>query len=334
MVNILIKPDWQLKEAEATPESHYLNRKTFLKSMGLGLASALVLGCDKKTSQPSKKARHPSKLYDAKFAPSKFPAKRNRSFDKVPGRDITSEVLSTSYNNYYEFTQVKEEVWSLAANFVTNPWKIKVSGLSHKPREYDLEDLVRRFPLEERVYRFRCVEAWAMVVPWVGIPLSQIISFLKPLSKARYVRFVGWYRPEQAKGQKEISSYTWPYYEALRMDEAMNPLTMFTVGMYGHPLTKQNGAPVRLIVPWKYGYKSMKGITEIEFLEKKPGTFWNDAVPSEYGFYSNVNPRVPHPRWSQASERVLGFGREERIATLPYNGYGKYVAKLYNGREV
>ena len=329
MANIIIKPEWYLSDREASPQDMYLNRRAFLQKAGTSLAAGALLACGEKFSQ-TKKARSPTKQYDSQFGKGSFPPQKNKKFRSVPGRSISSELLASSYNNYYEFTQDKEKVWLLAAHFKTRPWSIEVGGLTHKPRRYDLEDLVRRFPLEERVYRFRCVEAWSMVVPWVGIPLAKLIQFFKPLSRASYVRFVGWKRPEEAPGQR-YGSYNWPYYEALRMDEANNELTMFTVGMYGHALSKQNGAPARLIVPWKYGYKSMKGITRIEFLDKKPPTFWNDAAPKEYGFYSNVNPKVHHPRWSQAKEQSIGAN--SKIPTLAYNGYGKFVAGMYNAKE-
>ena len=336
MPHIILPKEWNLNKKNILEESTYFNRKEFLKKLGL-MSSALVLAtCDKKFSQDkksSKETKDPRKQYDPTFAKSSFPPSQNSKFQSVPKRLVTPSLLATSYNNYYEFTQNKEAVWILASKFNTRPWQIGVSGLvSPKTKKYyDLEKLVKSFSLEERIYRFRCVEAWSMVVPWIGISMAKIISFLNPLSKARYVRFVGWERPLEAPGQRQVSSYTWPYYEALRMDEAMNQLSLFTVGMYGKPLTKQNGAPVRLIVPWKYGYKSMKGITHIEFLEKRPGTFWNDAAPKEYGFYSNVNPKVPHLRWSQAKEQVLG--QKGKINTLAYNGYGKFVAKLYTGKE-
>ena len=329
MPNVIIRPEWCLKEKEATPQEVYLNRRAFLQKTAASLAAGALLACGEKLSQ-TKGTRNPVKQYDSQFAKDSWAPQKNKKFHSVAGRQLSSKLLVSSYNNYYEFTQDKEKVWLLAAGFKTRPWSIKVSGLTHKAHRYDLEDLVRRFPLEERVYRFRCVEAWSMVVPWVGIPLAKLIQFFKPLSRARYVRFIGWKRPEQALGQR-YGSYSWPYYEALRMDEANNELALFTLGMYGHALTKQNGAPVRLIVPWKYGYKSMKGITHIEFMEKKPPTFWNDAVPKEYGFYSNVNPKVPHPRWSQAKEQPVGEGT--KISTLAYNGYGNSVSKMYSGKE-
>ncbi len=341
MPNIILKRGWDLQDKIVTPEPLYINRKSFLAKSAQALMGLTLLSCNQKSKTTnsvidsvSKKPLSPETVYDPNFAKNSFPPKKNKSFLSVPKRKVTKERLASSFNNYYEFSQEKEKVWKLAIGFNTRPWTLTVGGEigSKKKRTYDLEALVRRFTLEERVYRFRCVEAWAMVVPWIGFPLKKLIRFLEPSSKARYMRFIGWERPEEAPGQRHPGSYSWPYYEALRMDEANNELALVAVGMYGHALTKQNGAPVRLILPWKYGYKSMKGITRIEFVEKKPSTFWYDAAPSEYGFYSNVNPKVPHPRWSQASEQVIG--EHGRIQTLPYNGYGKWVSRLYNGQEV
>ncbi|NIW25608.1 MAG: protein-methionine-sulfoxide reductase catalytic subunit MsrP, partial [Gammaproteobacteria bacterium] len=211
------------------------------------------------------------------------------------------------------------------------PWTVEVTGMCDNPKRWDLDMLVREFGLEERVYRFRCVEAWSMVVPWTGFALNKLLVASQPQSQARFVRFVSILRPDELPGQKKYDYYKWPYYEGLRLDEAMHELSFFTTGIYGHPLPKQHGAPLRIIVPWKYGYKSAKSIVKIELTNEQPHTFWNDSQPKEYGFYSNVNPGRDHPRWSQASERVLDSG--ERIATLMYNGYEAQVAGLYEGRD-
>ncbi len=323
MASIIIKPEWQLSAKEASSESDYLNRRSFLKKAGLFAMSGLSL-CYKKNVEGTE---DPASFYERRFLKDNFPPKKNSQFNLAAQRATTPVALASSYNNYYEFTTEKEDVWRLAKSFPVHPWSIEVKGLVEKSRRYDLEPLLKPFSLEERIYRFRCVEAWAMTVPWVGIPLGKFLRSLNPLSKVRYVRFVGWYKPDKAPGQRDSSYYNWPYYEALHIDEAMHELSLLAVGMYGRPLNRQNGAPVRLILPWKYGYKSMKGITQIEFWEKQPPTFWNDVAPREYGFYSNVNPEVPHPRWSQQRERVLG--RPGKFATLPYNGYGKWVAALY-----
>ena len=200
-------------------------------------------------------------------------------------------------------------------------------SLVDRPKVYDLDDLVRRMPLEERLYRFRCVEAWAMAVPWTGFPMKALINEVQPKSSARYVRMVTFQRPEQAPGQKSQPWYPWPYFEALTMEEAMNELTLLGTGIYGHALPKQHGAPIRLVAPWKYGFKSIKSIVSIEFTDKQPPTFWNKLAPSEYDFWANVNPNVPHPRWSQATERLISTG--ERVPSQLYNGYGEYVAHLY-----
>jgi len=254
-------------------------------------------------------------------------APRNARF-RVEGRSITAESIVARYNNFYEFCLEKEKVSELAAGFEARPWQIKVRGHVEKPLTLDVDDLLKRFALEERVYRHRCVEAWSIVVPWVGFPLAKFIEWVKPTPKARFLRMVSFYRPHQAPGQAEQTWYPWPYFEGLRLDEAMNELAFLVVGSYGHTLPNQNGAPIRLVVPWKYGYKSIKSITLFEFTDRQPSTFWSQVVPKEYDFLSNVNPAVPHPRWSQAQERDLSQGGK-LIPTLPFNGYAEYVAGLY-----
>jgi sulfoxide reductase catalytic subunit YedY len=211
--------------------------------------------------------------------------------------------------------------------FVTSPWQIEISGLVEKPMTLEMADLPKMFSLEERIYRLRCVEAWAMIVPWTGFPLSKLIERVSPRSEAKFVRFETFNKPEQCPGVQHVRDYPWPYFEGLRLDEAMNPLTMVVTGIYGKPLPKQHGAPVRMVVPWKYGYKSIKSIVKIEFVASQPTTFWEKLQPDEYPFESNVNPNVPHPRWSQATERMIDTG--DRVRTQLYNGYGNYVAKLY-----
>ena len=252
--------------------------------------------------------------------------KKNGKY-RVPERGITDYLLASRYNNYYEFTTSKTEVWKLAKNFTTKPWQIKIHGLVEKPITIDAEDLIKKFSLEERIYRFRCVEAWSMTVPWIGFPMAEFVKWCKPTSKAKYLSFKTVHRPNEMPGQKSSLYYQWPYYEGLRIDEAMNELALMTVGMYDKKIPNQNGAPLRTILPWKYGFKSIKSIVEIEFTKKQPHTFWNDAGPREYGFYSNIEPEVSHPRWSQATERLIDDG--SRIKTLPYNGYAKYVAAMY-----
>ena len=245
---------------------------------------------------------------------------------RVEDRTLTPSSISGRYNNFYEFTTDKAAVARLASGLTIDPWTIEVGGLVQKPFQIGFEDLVKKFPLEERIYRLRCVEAWSMVVPWVGFPFSKFVELCTPLAAAKYVRFMSFYRPEEAVGQRE-QEIPWPYYEGLRLDEAMNELTLMTTGIYGQPLPRQHGAPLRLIVPWKYGYKSAKSIVKIDFVAKQPRTFWNDLLPAEYTFLSNVDPDEAHPRWSQMSERDIGTGM--RIPTLKYNGYAEFVTSLY-----
>ncbi len=325
MANIIIRPGWQLPERSITPESVFLNRRRFLRQMGFvggGLLSAGLVGCNKSDSTESKTTDTAS----APAAPVKgFPAARNPEFN--PGWPLTNEHTAANYNNFYEFSTNKERVAKLVDKFVTTPWPIEIGGLADKPMTLDLQELADQMTLEERVYRFRCVEAWSMVVPWTGFPLSKLVEKVAPKREAKFIKFQTFNRPAQAPGMAGLSDYPWPYTEGLRMDEAMNPLTMVVTGIYGKPLPKQHGAPVRIIVPWKYGYKSIKSVVKIEFVTAQPPTLWETLAPSEYPFESNVNPAVPHPRWSQSMERVIDTG--DFIPTQPYNGYGKYVAQLY-----
>ncbi len=308
---IRVPAGWQIPEREAAPESAYWNRRRLLAAVGLLPASPLLRGA------PDGKAP--------------YPAQRNPEFADA-GRAITEEWAATGYNNFYEFDpQDKQAVKDKVAAFQIRPWTIEVTGLVAKPQTLDLDQLEKSMPLEERVYRFRCVEAWSMVVPWTGFPLHELIRRVEPKPEAKFVRFVTVHRPSQMPGIRQANWYPWPYFEGLRMDEAMNPLCLVATGLYGKPLPKQNGAPVRIVAPWKYGYKSIKSIVKIEFVAKQPATFWNQLQPAEYGFYSNVNPKKPHPRWSQATEKVIP--RMERVATLPYNGYEKWVAAMYAGKE-
>lgn len=314
----------QLPERLVTPEAVYMNRRKFLKSLGtLGIGAwALVNGCFDNTSageqwtDVSQSIPKPGGVY---------PLARNAKY--TVDRPLTNEIIAASYNNYYEFTTDKERVWKLAERFATRPWQVEVAGEVANPKTYDIDELIKKMPLEERVYRHRCVEAWSMIVPWSGFPLSALIKEVEPTSHAKYLRMLSFYRPAQAAGQKTQTWYPWPYYEGLTMAEAMNELTLMVTGVYGHELPKQHGAPLRLATPWKYGFKSIKGIVRIEFTREQPKTFWNDLAPDEYDFRANVNPKVPHPRWSQARERLIDTG--ELIPTLLYNGYGEYVAGMY-----
>jgi sulfoxide reductase catalytic subunit YedY len=307
---IRIPKGWELPEREATPEHIYVNRRQILNAAGFLGATSLLSGA-----------------VDSK---GPYPAKRNPEF--TLDRPVTEEWAATSYNNYYEFHPTdKQAVKNNVGAFVTRPWTIEVAGQVNKPGTYDLEDLIRKFPLEERLYRFRCVEAWSMAVPWTGFSFGDFIKSVEPKPEAKFVRTVTVNRPKQMPGMGMAPWYPWPYFEGLRMDEAMNPLTMLVTGLYGKPLPVQNGAPVRVITPWKYGYKSIKSVVRIEFVSRRPETFWNKQQPAEYGFYSNVNPKRPHPRWSQAVEKLIPT--MERRPTLPYNGYEKWVAEMYTGKE-
>jgi methionine sulfoxide reductase catalytic subunit len=309
-----------LKSSEITPEHVYLNRRQFLKAMGILGAGALVAsacapqGTDLPAQAPQPAATTPPDL------------KASAQMDELGDRLNTFEEI-THYNNYYEFSTDKREVAELAQNFKTSPWEVQVYGLVNKPQTFGLEDLLKLFPQEERIYRLRCVEAWSMVIPWTGFQLSHLLKAVEPLSNARYVRFETLMDPEQLPGQR-FKSYPWPYQEGLTMAEAMHDLTILGTGLYGQPLPPQDGAPIRLVVPWKYGFKSIKSIVKMELIEYEPETLWSTIAPQEYGFYANVNPKVSHPRWSQASERRIG--ESGRRATLMFNGYAEEVAHLYD----
>ena len=310
MANVIIRPSWHLPETEVTPERDYLNRRSFFKQMGMAAGAGLA-GAALAAPTPAQNL----KLY---------PGKQNPLYS--PRLKLTPEKWAVGYNNFYEFTTNKEGVRFLTGKFVTHPWKVSISGLCKKPFKIDAQQLISDMGVEQRVYRFRCVEAWSMVVPWNGFPLNKIIAKAEPTAKAKYVRFVTAFNPQQMPGIKFLPNYPWPYTEGMRLDEAMHDLTFVASGIYGKPLPKQNGAPLRLVVPWKYGFKSIKSIVKIEFVDKQPKTLWNALSPREYPFESNVEPDVPHPRWSQATERVLGTGL--RIKSLKFNGYNE-VAKFY-----
>lgn len=328
MSNIRIPKGWKIDESLATPERLYLDRRRFLRQTGIaGLgALAVATGC----GAPAETALPPAPQAGAGIAPPDgwkilYPATRSPKY--TLDRPQTDESVAARYNNFYEFTTDKEGVAALAAKFPYYPWQVEVTGLVKTPKIYGIDELLKLVPLEERLYRHRCVEAWSMAVPWTGIPLAALIKKLEPLSGAKFVRLVSFQKPELAPGQAMQTWYPWPYYEGVTMAEATNELAFLATGIYGHPMPMQHGAPIRLVTPWKYGYKSIKSIVKIEFVESQPPTFWNDFAPDEYGFVSNVNPAVPHPRWSQASERLIDTG--ERVPTLPFNGYGEFVASLY-----
>jgi sulfoxide reductase catalytic subunit YedY len=338
MANIILPPGWQGRDRDVTPEPVYRNRRAFVKQLGLGTVallsgtSALACGGQRQQANGAPSAASgpdgPLGTIPEDAPRAGYPAARNEAFT-VPERPVTDRMLASSYNNFYEFKNTGDlkEVWPLTGNYDPFPWDIEVAGLVEKPFTIGVDELMGEMELEERLYRFRCVEAWAMTVPWTGFPLRKLVERCKPLSKATHVRFVCANRPEEMPGLREATWYPWPYYEALRMDEATNELAFVATGLYGEPLPKQNGSPLRLALPWKYGYKGPKAIVRIEFTDEQPKTFWNDLQPTEYGFLSNVNPNIPHPRWSQATERLLG--PDERVPTQLFNGYGEWVGSLY-----
>jgi len=309
------KKGWELRESEVTPEAVFHRRRDLLKAVAAG--SILAPGLF------SSFARAAGEETSAEL----YPAKQNPRY--VLDRPLTDEKLATSYNNFYEFGSHKS-IASAAQAMVVRPWTIKIDGLVEKPMTVDIDDLLKRMPLEERLYRHRCVEAWSMAVPWSGFPMASFVDFAKPLGSAKYVQMETFLDAKMAPGQKEFW-YPWPYIEGVTMAEAGNELAFLVTGMYGKPVPKQDGAPLRLALPWKYGFKSVKSIVRFSFTEKRPVSFWESVQGSEYGFWANVNPEVPHPRWSQASERVLGTN--ERRPTLKWNGYGEFVAHLYDGIE-
>ena len=305
-----------VKSSEITPYSQYLSRREFMKAAGLLAGAALLAAC-----APNATESVPSQAEAMDFPPK---------FDEL-GDPANSYNDITHYNNYYEFTTDKGGVASLSQSLKTNPWTMEVYGLVNKPRTYGIEDLLENFTQEERIYRLRCVEAWSMVIPWTGFTLASLLKEVEPTSAAKYVRFETVYRPDEMPGLRS-PFYTWPYQEGLRLDEAMNDLTILATGLYGMPMPNQNGAPIRLVVPWKYGFKSIKAITKNELMAEQPSTLWSNASPNEYGFYSNVNPERPHPRWSQATERRIG--EFSRRPTLMFNGYAEEVADLYKGMDL
>ena len=319
MAYIKIPKGWEIPENQVTSESNYINRRKFIKDLGLASAGTLLFSTSNACAQGSGLERQLEP-----FRAQTLAAENNANF--TVERQMTDEVVAATYNNYYEFTTSKSTVWKKVEKFKTRPWEIEISGLVEKPMTLDVDELIKQMPLEERIYRFRCVEAWAMVVPWIGFPMKVLLEKVQPKAEAKYVRMLTFLDADMAPQQRD-PYLPWPYFEGLTLAEAMNDLTLLTVGIYGHILPPQHGAPIRLIAPWKYGFKSIKSIVSIELTDKKPRTFWNTLAPREYGFEANVNPNVPHPRWSQASERMIGTG--ERLPTLIYNGYGDAVAHLY-----
>jgi sulfoxide reductase catalytic subunit YedY len=318
---IRIKKGWEIPEREATPEAVFVERRRLVKAIGLGTMVAVGLG-----ALPAG-AASPSAEDSGDPSASLYPVKRNPRY--TLDRPITDPKYSTRYNNFYEFGSQKE-IWSEAQVMRIRPWTIHIDGLVEKPMTIGIDDLLKKMPLEERLYRHRCVEAWSFAVPWSGFPMAAFLKLAKPLGSAKYVRMESFLDKSIASGQKEFW-YPWPYVEGLTMFEAANELTFLVTGMYGKPAPKQDGAPLRLAVPWKYGFKSGKSIVRFSFTETQPKTFWSTVQGNEYGFWANVNPAVPHPRWSQATERLIGTN--ERRPTLIWNGYGEFVAHLYDGLQ-
>lgn len=331
MVNI--NSTQKLKESDVTPEDVYLNRRDVLK--GLGIASAALALPAHAGILDSLFGEKKEAIVDNQGKPLKY-----EPHELSPALELTPEAKVISHNNFYEFGTSKTDPMENAQNLKTEPWTLEVSGEVAKPGKIDVQDYIARTNLVERIYRMRCVEAWSMVIPWVGFELGAFLKQFEPTSKAKFVAFETLYDPEQMPGQKSRyigGGIDYPYVEGLRLDEAMHPLSLLSVGLYGKTLPPQNGAPIRLVVPWKYGFKGIKSIVKIKLVEKMPPSTWNILAPHEYGFYANVNPSVDHPRWSQASERFIGSGgafQAERKPTLMFNGYADQVASLYKGMNL
>jgi sulfoxide reductase catalytic subunit YedY len=313
-MNLIRRPDWALPESAAMPESVYLNRRSILSAMGFGGALALTPGFAR--------AMGPT--------PPDWPGavETNPAYADA-GRALTPEEISARYNNFYEFGSHKQ-IYDAAQALETEGWTVAIDGLVEEPFTISTDDLIAKMPIEERMIRHRCVEAWSMVVPWIGFPLAELVKLAKPLGSAKYLRFETFQDSDVARGQRQFW-YPWPYVEAVTMGEATNELAFMVTGAYGKVLHKQFGAPVRLHLPWKYGFKSIKSIVRISFVEERPVSFWEELAANEYGFWANVNPDVRHPRWSQAEERVIGTS--DTVPTQIFNGYGAQVAHLYDGLE-
>jgi methionine sulfoxide reductase catalytic subunit len=321
---MLIKRPSDIHSSEITDPKLYLNRRQFLQTAtGVAAAgAAVVAGGGTILNAAGQPAPHGRKLEGVQKSPLSA---------AVGDERVNSWEQITTYNNFYEFGTDKESPSMYAKSLKTEPWKVRIDGECAKPADYNLEDILKGQTLEERIYRHRCVEAWSMVIPWVGFPIASLIKRVEPTSKAKYIEFYTLADPGQMPGVR-VPVLRWPYIEGLRMDEAMHPLAIFAVGLYGEVIPKQDGAPIRLVVPWKYGFKGAKSIVRIRFVERQPINTWQESAPQEYGFYSNVNPTVDHPRWSQASERRIGeFFRRK---TLMFNGYGDQVASLYTGLDL
>lgn len=316
-------PSWQLTDKDVTPQHLYLNRRSIMAAGGALAATAFAGAC---SAQDGEQAAPRTANADGSldYATTNY---------RVPDGDLTPVEAVTGYNNFYEFGTGKDDPARYADAMTTDPWSVEVTGHAARTGTFAVEDLVDFSALEERIYRLRCVEAWSMVIPWIGVPLSSVLNRFEPTSDARYVAFETYLNREEMRGVR-FPVLDWPYREGLRIDEAMNPLAFMAVGLYGNVLPNQNGAPMRLVVPWKYGFKSIKSIVRISFVSEEPETTWKQSAPREYGFYSNVNPERSHPRWSQASERIIGAGPFARRDTEMFNGYGEAVADLYAGMDL
>ncbi len=331
---ILTKPSWDIKDQQVTPESVFNARRSIIKAMGLGAIGASLPG----HVQAGLFDLFGSDANQSPFVTTNLTFAKNELYQATD--ELTPYEKVTRHNNFYEFGTSKQDPVLNAQSFKVDPWQLKIEGLVDNPLTLDLDDIMKLAPLEERTYRLRCVEAWSMVVPWVGFPLAALLKKAGVKSSATHVAFETLFDPEQMPGQKSRlmgGGIHYPYVEGLTVAEAMNDLSFMAVGLYGKTLPPQNGAPIRLVVPWKYGFKSIKSIVRIRVMDRQPPTSWNQLAPHEYGFYANVNPRVNHPRWSQASERRIGEGglfSATRIPTLPFNGYGEQVADLYKGLDL
>jgi sulfoxide reductase catalytic subunit YedY len=319
---IKIRRSWEIPERMATPEALVMNRRGVLKSAGVIAAAGALSSCGPASN--TRTAAGPTTPDAPDPNAGLYPTKRNGAF--TIDRDVTPEEIVTAYNNYYEFGPEKDDPNRYAGRLPIRPWEISIEGMVDKPLKTDFDSLLKEMPLEERLYRHRCVETWSFAAPWTGFPMKALIDFAKPTSNAKYVVMKSFMNPEVAEAQNEFW-VPWPYTEGLTLEEATNDLAFMVTGAYGKPLRKQNGAPLRLATPWKYGFKSTKGIQRFIFTDERPMTYWMALGPTEYGFWANVNPNVPHPRWSQSSEEILGTGH--RVPTQLYNGYGEQVAMLY-----
>lgn len=319
-MNVIRRRSWDLPDRDATPEHVFFNRRAFLA--GTASIGALAAGAGSAAAQ---RVSDLGKIPDP--SAGFYPAKRNEKF--TLDRPVTDEKVNGNYNNFYEFGQSKS-VAAAAQALPIRPWTVKIDGMVEKEQTIDIDALIKTMGIEERLYRHRCVEAWSMAVPWSGFPLAKLVAMAKPLGSAKYLRMETFLNSKIAPGQKQ-TWYPWPYVEGLTIAEATNELAFLVTGAYGHPLPNQHGAPLRLAVPWKYGFKHIKSITRFTFTDQRPKSYWEALQASEYGFWANINPQVPHPRWSQASEELIGTG--ERRPTLLFNGYAEYVAGIYKGLE-